>query len=369
MNQVERQFIFNLQLFAEGDAPAAEPAPAEPATQEPSPQPTAQPPAAPQEDSFDLKAFGSASTDDQIALLKKHGFLGTNNPEPKQTEAPTTEPSLKDEPVGGQPAEEPQTTEPKPEPEVEIKVNGEVKKVKQSDLVKYAQMGFDYTQKTQELAAQRRQLELMMQQQQFNQQQQEPTKQVQSEYETIISKVEKDLGLDPGQFNPYEPAHQFAFNQATVEFNNQKIAKQQLVGKFQSLMQEASADPQSQEINTRFDEHIYKLASEGQAGFQKAMAIQQAKARVSQGNFTEQDLGILVQHWNYTKQAINMAQQAKAVPKPVPQTKPTPVPPKTEAPGNSIQPPKVRMDYRKLGHMKQSDQIKALKEAGFFKRT
>jgi hypothetical protein len=55
------------------------------------------------------------------------------------------------------PPEEAKAPEPEAEPEYEVKINGEVKKVKQSDLIAGYQKGEDYTQKTAAVAEERRQ--------------------------------------------------------------------------------------------------------------------------------------------------------------------------------------------------------------------
>jgi len=43
-------------------------------------------------------------------------------------------------------------------------------------------------------------------------------------------------------------------------------------------------------------------------------------------------------------------------------------PPKTEAPGNGLAPTKEKINYKNLGHMKQDDQLAALRKAGYLKR-
>ena len=60
--------------------------------------------------------------------------------------------------------EAPKEEEPPTEPEYEVKINGEVKKVKQSELIAGYQKGEDYTQKTARLAEERRQVEAVAQQ-------------------------------------------------------------------------------------------------------------------------------------------------------------------------------------------------------------
>lgn len=365
MNQAEKQFIYNEQLFAEGDAPTAEPTTQEPTTVEPSTQEPNTPAVTEQDSEIDYKAFGNASTDEQLTLLKKHGFYGNKEPEePPVTEQTQTEGNATNE--EGQPSQEPPTTEP--EPEVELKVNGEVKKVKQSELVKYAQMGFDYTQKTQLLAEQQRQLNAIMAQQARNSQQQtpDPLKQTQQEYQAVVAQAERELGLQPGQFNSYDPTHQFALNRVTMQYNSQKLAQQAVVSKINAFMQQAAQDPKTAEIDANYDAYIYKLGTEGPEGAQKANSLLIAKQRLFNRTATMDDLGLLESHWNAVKAALTAPTTPKA--KPVPQAKAKGDPPKTETPGSSVTPPKARMNYKKLGQLPAKDQLKALREAGYLKR-
>ena len=344
MNQAETQFKFDIQLFAEGDAPAPEPA-AEPAAQPSTP-------AATETDSIDYSEFGKGNATDQLDLLKRHGFLGGEQEEELQQPAETeTEEPAED----GQPETEPV------EQEVEIKVNGEVKKVKLSEAINLAQMGFDYTQKTQAVAERQRQLDAILAQQQ-QPQQPDRVKQTEQEYQAVAALVERQLGLNPGEYNAYDPVHNFAFQQAAMTQNTQKLAREAVSNRVNTFMQAAQADPLAQQVDAQFDNYIFKLGSEGAEGAQKAQALLMAKQRLFSGSATMQDLDALEAHWNTVKAAISAPKQ-----KPVAQKQKV-EPPATEKPGSSVEPPKVRMDYKKLGRMKQSDQLQALKSAGYFKR-
>ncbi|MGL6016662.1 MAG: hypothetical protein ACRCZU_11405 [Selenomonadaceae bacterium] len=75
---------------------------------------------------------------------------------------------------------------------------------------------------------------------------------------------------------------------------------------------------------------------------------------------------MLESHWNYVKTALSAPSTPK--PTPVPQVKPQVEPPVTEAPGTGIAPTKERVNYKNLGQLKQSDQLAALRRAGYFKR-
>lgn len=342
MNQAEKQFKFDIQLFAEGDAPAETPA-AEPA-------PSA--PAATETDSIDYSEFGKGNATDQLDLLKKHGFIGGEQEEEPQQPAETEE---------EEPAEEVQPETETAEQEVEIKVNGQVKKVKLSEAVNLAQMGFDYTQKTQALAERQRQLDTFLAQQQ-QQQQPDPLKQTEQEFQAVAALVEQKLHLDPGGYNEFDPVHRFKFQQIQMTQNAQRLAQEAVNSRVNTFLQSAQSDPMAEQINSNFDGYIFKLGTEGDGGAQKAQALLMAKQRFYAGTASMQDLDALESHWNAVKAAITAPKQ-----KPVAQ-KPKAEPPVTEKPGASVEPPKARMDYKKLGRMKQSDQLQALKSAGFFKR-
>ncbi len=366
MNQAKEQFMFDLQLFNEGD-----PAPAEPAPQETPADPPAEPqntPAATPEDSpVDYSELGKAKhPDQQLAFLKKNGFIDTEK-QPEGAEPPKTEES----PADGQAKEQP----PVVDPEVEIKVNGEVKKVKQSELVELAQKGADYTRKTQELADQRRQLDLLLQQQAGTVQkppaeQTKPADRAAQEYKAIVAQTEKNLGLEPGGFNQFDAVHQFELQRVTVQHNSEQVARQQVEHRLNSFVQTANQDPLTPQVDANFDAYIYKMGAEGGDGAAKANAVMSAKTRFLSGTASMADLDLLESHWNYVKAAIATPVTPPASPKPtpVPAAKPQVEPPKTEAPGNGVAPTKERINYEKLGSLKQSDQLAVLRKAGFFKR-
>lgn len=366
MNQAEKQFMFNLQLFNDGEAaPAADPTPQE-APAEPPTEPQNAPATTPEDSPIDYSELSkSKQPDDQLAFLKKNGFIGSekkpDTPEPKKTEEP---------PTGSQANEQP----PVVDPEFEIKVNGEVKKVKQSELVELAQKGADYTRKTQELADQRRQLELLLQQQagaaQKPMEQATPAVKAEQEYRNIVAQTEKNLGLEPGGFNQFDAVHQFELQRVTMQHNSEQAAKQQVEHRLNSFVQTANQDPLTPQVDANFDAYIYKMGAEGGDGAAKASAIMSAKTRFLSGAASMADLDLLESHWNYVKAAIAAPATPPAPPKPtpVPAAKPQVEPPKTETPGNSVTPPRERINYEKLGHLKQSDQLNALRKAGYLKR-
>ena len=366
MNQAKEQFIFDLQLFNDEAAPAAEATPQETPTTETSAEPQSAPATTVKNSPVDYAELGKAKhPEDQLAFLKEHGFIGTDDPKPPKPEPQTSEPAV----TNGQATEQPQVAD---EPLIEIKVNGEIKKVKQSELVEMAQKGADYTRKTQELADQRRQLDISLQKQQSGAVPPQPAAakpadKAAQEYKAAIAETERNLGLEPGGFNQFDAVHAFELQKVTLEHNNQQIARQQVGARVQTFVQQAQQDPMSQQVDENFDTYLYKMGAEGADGAKKANAVMEAKQRFFGGSATAKDLDLLESHWNYVKTALSTP-AAPTKPVPVPQVKPTVEPPRTESPGNGIAPTKEKIDYKSLGHLKQSDQLATLRKAGLLKR-
>lgn len=127
MNQAEKQFRFDLQMFAE-DVPTPEAPEAAAPAQEPAP---AQPDSAPEPE-----RHISEMTDEEQTEYIKRRFLDEDEPPQKPEAAPAQEPGQ----GATQPEQQPE------EPTFEITVNGEKKQVTQSELISLAQKGEDLTQ-------------------------------------------------------------------------------------------------------------------------------------------------------------------------------------------------------------------------------
>ena len=335
MNQAEKQFIMDLQLFADGDVVA-----------ETTTEPTATEPTATEttDSHIDYEELGTANTTDQLAMLKKHGFFEDETAEPEQ---PATESEQVEEP------------EPPKEPTYKVKIDGQEQEVPLAELLSGYQRQADYTRKTQKLAEQQRLAEAVLAQSKPQTQQPDPLKQTEQEYNAVVAQAEKELNLGAGEFNPYDPIHQYKFSQVSNKYNTQKLVQQQLYSKAQNMMQAAMQDPQAQEIDANYDEYISKVAAEGKEGFARAQAIVAAKKRMQSGQFSEDDINILANHWQTVKQALNA---------PKTPVKPKVNPPKTETPGSSVAQPKTSLDYKKLGRLSSKDQLSALRQAGILKR-
>ena len=337
MNQAEKQFIMDLQLFADGDV----------VTETTTTEPTATEPTATNLDSqIDYEELGTSNTTDQLAMLKKHGFFNDETTEPDQ---PATESEQVEEPP----------IEPSGEPTYKVKIDGQEQEVRLTELLSGYQRQADYTRKTQELAEQRRLAEAVLAQSKPQPQQIDPVKQTEQEYNAVVAQAERELKLNAGEFNPYDPIHQYKFSQVSNQQNTQKLVQQQLYSKAQNMWQQAQADPQSQEIAAKYDEYVYKLAAGGKEGFIKAQAITAASQRMQSGQFSEDDINILVNHWQTVKQALNA---------PKAPLKPKINPPKTETPGSSVAQPKTNLDLKKLGRLSNQDQLSALRETGILRQ-
>lgn len=354
MNQAETQF--NLQLFAEESEGG-------------------QVETQPQED-FDASKLRDMSQEDQIGYLAQHGFMGDEDAQEEGAEPKTEE--GKAEPV--QAEEKPQTEEAKPEtteePTFEIQYNGQKVKVKQSELINLAQQGFDYTKKTQQLAEQRRQYEALIAaaqvQKETKQQETKPQEnRLQAEYNAAVSQAEKLLGIQPGEFNQFDPQHNFALQQVimtgAVQRDHAQRQYEEIAREVQAFWAEEQKNPAvAQDVNEHFDEYLLKIGMSSPEGAAKAQQLAYAKDRFLREQATPEDLVVLKEHWNYVKGELAKAKQP-ATPTPVP--KPPVNPPKTEAPGSSDtkENPKV-LDRKQLRALSSDpdQQIAYLKTLGIF---
>lgn len=100
----------------------------------------------------------SADPIDRISALLDGPDDGEPEEEREEEEGQQPDESDENAAVEGEEPEEPEPEEA-PEPLEEINWNGEVKKLTKTELKELAQKGFDYTQKTQQLAEQRHQFE------------------------------------------------------------------------------------------------------------------------------------------------------------------------------------------------------------------
>lgn len=311
----------------------------------------------------DFQALGNMSAGDQLAYLRQHGYLDHDADEVKPDSEQKSE-------QAGQAKEAPAEDDP----EYEITVDGKPVKVKLSELKNGYQRQADYTRKTQALADERRQVDAMMAALKVKQGTQEPEAEkanpetgVSSDYKAAVAQAEKDLGIAPGEFNQFDPEHNFALQRVIVR-NSQQQASQQanqsaVIEEVRSFVAEAQKDPMTPEIDNNYDVYLFKLGQSSPEGAQKAMAIAQAKQRFFNNQATTADTKILKEHWAYVRSEL---MKAKAPAQGTPTTPaPKPEPPKTETPGQAAGKTREPFNARKLQGLNTKQQIAALRRAGF----
>lgn len=359
-------FIFDLQRFAEDAAnESAAEVPAEPATEESKGDSAkAEQPAEEPAPAYDDLA--QMSQEEQLAFLKKRGVVPGAREDARESAA------AEEKPEGDTKDETGKATAPE-DPEYEITVDGKPMKVKLSELKNGYQRHEDYTRKTMALADERRQVDAMMAALKVGgakaeaPKEDKPKPSVSEDYRAAVAQAEKDLGIQPGEFNQFDPEHNFALQRVIVR---QGTAQAQQQGERAAVQEEvrafvraAEGDPLTPEVDKNFDRYLFKLGAESPESAQRAIAIAAARDRFYRDRATVADTKLLRAHWDYVKDALTKEKAATQAAPEVHEVKPEP--PKTEAPGNI--PPKSRapFDARKLAGMSQKQQIAALRRAGF----
>lgn len=365
MNQAEKQFNFDLQIFAEEGTPEIAPEATPEVTTETAPAEAAAPA---QTDSTPEpeKHISEMTDDEQTEYIKKH-FLNEGG-RPRKEDKPQ-EPQGQGEAV--QPPQEPQA-----EPTLEIVHNGEKKRVTQSELINLAQQGFDYTQKTQALAQQRRELEAQIAQyrqrnQQVQQPQLKPTERMNAQYREAVGAACRSMGITPEEFNQFDPVHAFALQNVIVQANmrvERQVSERQAVeNEVREFMGQIQDDPMTNDVNEHFTEFILRRGLESKQGAEIVGNVAMAYQRLKDGTVTRQDCKVLKEHWAYVKSQLSKAQAPVAPPAP---PKPPIVPPKTETPGvgRSANNGGGVMDVRKLRSLANDPdrQMQYMKSLGIF---
>lgn len=199
------------------------------------------------------------------------------------------------------------------------------------------------------------------------QQTQAPTKDkpentVQSEYEQAVAQAEKELGIKPGEFNQFDPAHNYAMQKVIARENTQKAERESVDREIAEFVAQAKNDPLTPKIDQNFNVYLFKMAQESPEQANRAMQIMQASNRLQNKQATKADTKLLKEHWEYVRKALSKPATPPATAAP-PATKPEP--PKTETPGQ-VQAQHSTFDPHKLRGMNTTQQIAALKKAGFF---
>lgn len=197
------------------------------------------------------------------------------------------------------------------------------------------------------------------------QQTQAPTKDkpentVQSEYEQAVAQAEKELGIKQGDFNQFDAAHNFALQKVIARENTQKAERESVDREIAEFAAQAKNDPLTPKIDQNFNVYLFKMAQESPEQANRAMQIMQAFNRLQNKQATKADTKLLKEHWEYVRKALSTPAAT-----PAPAAPPKPEPPKTETPGQ-VQAQHSTFDPHKLRGMNTTQQIAALKKAGFF---
>lgn len=316
------------------------------------------------DNALDYSKLGSMSQQEQLAALSKAGIFGDGDkPAEKPQDTPQQAETPEQEQTDGQAEKAPQNEN---EPEFEVVVDGQKVKVKQSELLAGYQRQADYTRKTQELAEQRRQADAMMaalkvhQQTAPESQEDKPENTVKNEYEQAVAQAERELGIKPGEYNQFDPAHNYALQKVIARENTQKAERESVDREIMEFVARAKNDPLTPKIDQNFNVYLFEMAQESPEQANRAMQIMQASNRLQNKQATKADTKLLKEHWEYVKKALS----TPATP-PAPAAPPKPEPPKTETPGQ-VQAQHSTFDPHKLRGMNTTQQIAALKKAGFF---
>lgn len=380
MNQAEKQFVFDLQRFAEEAAPAPETAdeakPEAQGTTEAETQAPARNETPPETDGAegssakeappDFSKLGAMTQDEQLAFLRKHGFTDEAPEEPEAPKAPETKTEDTQKDAGDHAEQAPAA----PEQEFEVTVDGQKVKVKLSELLNGYQRQADYTRKTQALADERRQVDAMMAALKVREgtksgesKADQPANQVQKDYDAAVAEAERRLGLKPGEFNQFDPQHNFALQQVSIERASARSTQAAVQKEVQEFVAQAQQDPMTKDIDDNFLVCLLRRGTESKEGAEKALAISGARERLMNNQATHADTELLKEHWEYTRQQLQKAKapQQTAVQPPAPK----PEPPKTETPGQTAAQSREPFRAEKLRTMNTKQQIAALRRAGF----
>lgn len=346
MNQAKEQFVFDLQMFADEAAGAAG------AVETPSEEASAT------ETDTNVKSIGEMSEVEQTDFVKKT-FFKDDNDEPNEPNE-----------VKGEKAEPPQSQVDKQPQERKVKLthNGQEVEVSESEARNLAMQGYDYTKKMQQLAAERRHYEQLIAQMTAPKPEEKPKENpLDVSYNAAIATAEKMLGISPGDFNQFDPKHQYVLQQvAAQEIANrqeQEHARQAFMREREEVMREVQEfdkvvrnDPMTEQVMENFEKFIFRLCTD-EKGVMKAAEVANSYQRYLEGKLAPNDCKVLRGHWDFVKGELSKNAPAKVKP------------PRTESPGtgtgNSL--PKVlnKSRVRELADNPDA-QMKYLRSVGIF---
>ncbi len=211
-----------------------------------------------------------------------------------------------DEPV--EEAEETEETEEPAEEELEITWNGESKVLKKSEVVELAQKGFDYTQKTQALAEQRKAIEMqaqMLQQQAFAQ---SHLSAKEMEIKALDNQLEQYKQVDWQGLAQSDPMQYLTLNQT---FQQLKDAKRDMVQEYQGQYQQLTLAQKQQRDAILAQEAKLMAEAIPELKGEKGASIQtELKSYLSSRGFNGNEIESIMDH-RMVKVAYEAAQYAK----------------------------------------------------------
>lgn len=247
--------------------------------------------------------------------------------------------------------EEEEQEEPQEEPKYTVKVDGKDVEVTQEELLRGYMRQADYTQKTQQLAEQRRQFE-QYRQPQYQQPQYQPQEQPQKENLNEVAKrmAAAHLGLDsPEDLSELDFDHITAVVEAKQVLLNQRnamMARQQNIDNLEAQLR--SEEPKYDEIMANINNAMQNIP---------VSQFNRLKQAYNTGNPEPLREFFKEMQKDYYSNAIKKVEQKKntSVPKVVPSGN-TPV---------EKQAQRKKVDFRKLGSMTTDQKAKLLLDMGF----
>lgn len=357
MEETNKDFDFNIQLFAEGEQPTVDNTPVEQPTQDSNPEPSAPQEAQEEDNDFDWKVDENGDVQFNPAMFEDDEEESPSAPEPQVQE------------------EQPQTP---PEPQkFTVKVDGVDKEVTLDELRNGYMMNSDYTRKTQALADKRKQLESQYAQRNPNQgqpqqpqngqqpqQHAQPNKVDPKEYyknlsDYAIKHVQDNLGED---FDEYNPVHQAALADEISTIKAKMYERNVSQQEMQTVASKYAQDPNFNEI----DKYAAQVLQ--QMPYQQAVKIQQALQR-NDARVVDSYLEAVRDRYYRQRGYVPAGEQQVPQNRPVatpPKQVPKQAPPFAESTGaikNTTATPRT-LDYSKLGRMTLEQQAKLASKLG-----
>lgn len=240
------------------------------------------------------------------------------------------------------------------EPKFKVKVDGEEIEVTQEELLRGYMRQRDYTQKTQQLAEQRRQFEKPQQQPQVQPQQEDYQQQLNQQPNADLNAMAKDIAARQLGLNSADDLSELDFNhitavveakQALLNQRNQMMYRQQNINNLEAQLR--NEEPRYDEIMSKLGEAIQGLP------VSRYNKLQQA---YNDGNVEPLREFFKEMQKDYYSKSIKRVEQKKKPSVPVVEhSSNTPVVPTKKG---------KQIDYQKFGHMTTEQKSKVLLELG-----